>query len=121
MNDEFSAGYYVAELFIELSDYEYAVLDHDQYQKFNKQIYTTGEGVERVDLPLVMKVDKNHFPVFSTNNVPKDTLAVPDGILEATRIDNLPTAKEVLIAKAERASQLLELFTPYTWDAPVFT
>lgn len=120
MFEELSAGYYVGQLNIELSDSDHAVMEREQHEKVNEQIYTTGEGVERVDHPLVMKVDESHFPVFSSGDIPTDTLALPDEVLEATRIDNTTTVKEVLVAKAERASQLLEWFTPYTVKEPDF-
>jgi hypothetical protein len=120
MLEEFSSGYYVGQLNIELSDGEHAVMEREQHEEANEQIYTTGEGVERVNHPLVMKVDESHFPVFSADDIPTDTLALPDEVLEATRIDNPPTVKEVLVAKAERASQLLEWFTPYTVKEPDF-
>jgi len=120
MFEEFSAGYYVGQLNIELSDGTHAVMEREQHMEANKQIYPTGEGVERVDHPLIMKVDESHFPVFSADDVPADTLAAPDEVLKATQIDNLPTVKEVLVAKAERVSQLLEWFTPYTVKEPDF-
>jgi hypothetical protein len=120
MFEEFSAGYYVGQLYIGLSDGEYAVMEREQHEEANEQIYTTGEGVERVDHQLVMKVDESHFPVFSADDVPTDTLAVPDDVLEATRIDDPPTVREVLVAKAERAAQLLEWFTSYTVKEPEF-
>ena len=60
-----------------------------------------GFSIERIDHPIVMRVDESHFPVFSADDVPTDTLAVPDEVLKATRIDSPPTVKEVLVAKAE--------------------
>lgn len=108
MFEEFSAGYYVGQLNIELVDGEHAVMEREQHEETNEQIYTTREGVERVDHPLVMKVDESHFPVFSADDVPTDTLAVPDEVLETTQIDNPPTVKEVLVAKAEQAFRLLD-------------
>lgn len=67
-----------------------------------------------------MNVDESHFPVFSADDVPTHTLSVPDQILDATRIDNPPTIRGVLVANAERATQLLEWFTPYTVKEPDF-
>lgn len=118
--EEFSADYYLGQLYIEQSDGEHAVMASDQHGEANEQIYTTGEGIERVDHPLVMKVDSSHFPVLGADDVPTDTLALPDEILGATRIDNPPTLREVLVAKAERAAELLEWFTPYTVTEPDF-
>jgi hypothetical protein len=80
-----------------------------QHEHVNEQLYASGEGVERLDTPLVMKLDENHFPVTGDERVPRDTLAVPEGLLTETRIRNPPTLEEVLLAKADRARQLLEL------------
>lgn len=118
MFEKFSAGYYVGRLYIEPHEGEHAVMDRDQHVAANEQVYATGDGVERVDHPLVMKVDESHFPVFAADDVPSDTLGLPDVVLEATRVDTPPTLREVLVAKAERAAQLLEWATPYTINEP---
>lgn len=118
--EEFSAGYYIGRLYIEPYDGEHAVMERDQHEKTNEHVYATGEGVERVDQPLVVKVDGSHFPVLRADDVPADTLALPDVVLEETRIESPPAVKDVLVAKAERASQLLEWFTPYTVNEPGF-
>lgn len=113
MFEDLSAGYYVGRLYVEPYDGDHAAMDREQHEQANQQVYTSGEGVERFDYPLVMKVDETHFPVFSTDDVQTDTLALPSPLLEATRIQDPPTLKEVLLAKAERAAQLLRWFTPY--------
>lgn len=55
MFDEFSAGYYVGQLYIEPHDGEHAVMDRVQHEEANEQVYAADEGIERVDYPLVMK------------------------------------------------------------------
>ena len=118
MFEEFSAGYYVGRLYIEPYDGDHAVMDRGQHEAANKQVYATGAAVERLDHPLVMKVEQRHVPVFAADDMPVDTLGVPDTVLETTRIEKPPTLKEVLVAKAERAAQLLEWTTPYTIREP---
>lgn len=118
MFEEFSAGYYVGRLYIEPYDGEHAVMDRNQHEEANEQIYASGEGIERVDHPLVMKVNEHHVPVFAADDVPADTVGLPEQVHEATRVDSPPTLKEVLVAKAERAAQLLEWGTPYTIQEP---
>lgn len=120
MFEEFSADYYVGQLYIEPYDGDHAVMESDQHEEANEQIYATGDGVERLDNPLVMKLDDHHFPVLGTDEVPTDTLAVPATVLQASQIDDPPTLKEILVAKADRAAQLLEWFTPYTIRDPDF-
>jgi hypothetical protein len=112
--EEFSASYYVGQLYIEPTDGEHAVMEREQHEAANEQVYTTGEGVERVDQPLIVKLDETHFPVFGAEDVPTDTLGLPDAVLEATQGDTPPTLRSVLVAKAARAAQLLDWYTPYT-------
>lgn len=116
--EELSASYYVGQLYIDLTDGKHAVMERAQHEAANGQVYTTGEGVERVDHPLVMKLDGTHFPVFGAEDVPTDTLDLPDAVLDATEVDTPPTLRSVLVAKAERAAQLLDWFTPYTVTEP---
>ncbi|MFC6764319.1 DUF5802 family protein [Natrinema soli] len=114
MFKEFSAGYYIGQLYVEPYDGNHVVMDCDQHVEANKQVYATDKGLERLDHPLVMKVDQQHVPVFADDDVPTDTLNLPDKVLEATQVDQPPTLKSVFIAKAERAAQLLEWTTPYS-------
>jgi hypothetical protein len=116
--EEFSAGYYVGRLYIEPYDGDHAAMDHDQHVEANEQVYATGDDIERVDHPLVMKVDETHVPVFPAEDLPTDTLGLPEPVLESIRAEQPPTLKEVLVAKAERAAQLLEWATPYTVREP---
>jgi hypothetical protein len=59
-------------------------------------------------VPLVMKVDTTHLAVHGDPSVPERTLAVPEDVLDGTRVRNPPTLTEVLLAKADRAAQLLD-------------
>jgi len=86
-------------------------MEQTQHETANEQVYTTGEGVERVDHPLTLKLDDTHFPVFGAEDVPKDTLSLPDAVLEATQVDTPPTLRSVLVAKAARAAQLPDSIT----------
>jgi hypothetical protein len=107
MFEQFSRGYYLGRLYVEPSPDETAKMCSAQHERVNRQLYTDGEGVERTDHPLVMKVGQTHLAVHGDEQVPADTLAVPEEILtEAVR--NPPTLTEVLLAKADRAAQLLE-------------
>jgi hypothetical protein len=112
--EEFSVSYYVGQLYIEPTDGEHAVMEREQHEAANEQVYTTGRGVEGVDHPLIVKLDDTHFPVFGAEDVPADTLGLPDAVLEATQVDTPPTLRSVLVAKAARAAQLLDWYTPYT-------
>ncbi|USZ67274.1 DUF5802 family protein [Halorussus salilacus] len=107
MFEEFSSGYYLGRLYVEPYHGDEAVIRRDQHEQINEQLYATGEGIERLDNPLVMKVDSHHLAVHGEDEVPEGTLALPEEVLDDTRIRNPPALKEVLLAKADRADQLL--------------
>jgi hypothetical protein len=111
MFERFSRGYYVGRLSIEPTPDEQAgaLIQRATHERLNERLYTTEEGIERTDLPLVMKLETNHFAVHGDGGVPRDTLWVPESLLEATRIETPPTLREVFLAKADRAAQLLRL------------
>ncbi|MFB6160288.1 MAG: DUF5802 family protein [Haloferacaceae archaeon] len=103
MFERFSTGYYLGRLYVEPHDDDRAVIHCDDHERVNEQLYATGEGVERLDGPLVMKLDGHHFPVHGDDSVPSGTLAVPDRLTD----DGLPDRREVLLADADRAEELL--------------
>jgi len=110
MFEEFSAGYYLGRLYVEPREGDRAVIHEEYHERANERVYATGEGVERLDGPLVMKLDGAHFPVHGAPDVPGGTLAVPDELLDSTEIEDPPTLTEVLLAKAGRATRLMEWF-----------
>lgn len=114
---EFSTGYYVGRLYVEPHDGDTAVMQREQHERVNEQLYTTNTGIERLDHPLVMKLENSHFPVHGDDGVPGNTLALPHEFVESTAIDPIPSLTEVLLAKAERAAQLLDLTGEPHFDA----
>ena len=113
MFEAFSDGYYLGRLYVEPHDVERAAMHRGQHEQVNEHVYATGEGVARTDAPLVMKLEGCHFPVHGAADVPADTLALPEGLLDAANVSDPPALREVLLAKADRARQLLEWCTPY--------
>jgi len=107
MFEQFSRGYYMGRLYIEPSSDEHTTMCKRQHERLNEQLYATGEGVERLDMPVVMKLGGRHLSVHGKEGVPADTLSVPEGLLEDATVRNAPTLREVLLAKGDRASQLL--------------
>lgn len=107
MFEEFSTGYYFGRLYVEPAAGDRAVIQRDQHERVNEQVYATGEGVERLDAPLVMKLDTTHFPVHGDEGVPEGTLRIPEDLLEQCDVRSTPALKEVLLAKKDRAAQLL--------------
>ena len=110
MFEQFSSGYYLGRLYVEPSESEAAAIAQSQHEEVNQQLYA-GDGIERTDLPLVMKLENTHFTVYGDERVPADTVAMPEGLVEETRIENPPALREVFLAKAERAKQLLTVAT----------
>lgn len=108
MFEAFSSGYYLGRLFVEPSPDDRAAIHEMHHETVNRQLYATDEGVERLDHPLVMKLDATHFPVHGDDRVPEGTLAVPAEILEDASVSNPPALTEVLLAKAEHAQRLVE-------------
>ena len=109
MFERFSRGYYVGRLSIEPNPNEEsrALIQRDTHERLNEALYATDSGIERTDLPLVMKLETSHFAVHGDRGVPAATLRLPESVLEDSRIETPPTLREVFLAKADRAAQLL--------------
>ena len=103
MFEPFSDGYYLGELYVEPHDGDRAVIQRADHKAVNKQLYADNKGLERLDAPLVMKLDTAHFPVGGDEGVPSGTLAVPSELLE----EQTASAREVFLADRERAMELL--------------
>jgi hypothetical protein len=103
MFERFSSGYYLGRLYVEPHDGDRAIIHRDDHERVNEQLYAAGVGVERVDLPLVMKLDGSHFPVHGDDGIPSGTLVVPESMASA----DVPDRREVLLADADRADELL--------------
>jgi len=105
MFERFSSGYYLGRLYVEPHDDDdgRAVMHREQHERVVEQLYdddATG--------PLVMKIGSTHVSVHGADGVPGRTVALPEGLLPATGVENPPALSEVLLAKADRAAQLLE-------------
>jgi hypothetical protein len=107
MFEEFSAGYYLGRLYVEPHDHDHdhAVIHETDHERMNRRLYATGEGVERLDTPLVMKLDGAHFPVHGEKGIPSGTLGLPPSVAGDDR--GLPERREVFLAKPDRAADLL--------------
>lgn len=120
MFEVFSRSYYLGRLYITPTDEDHALMQSEQHERINEEVYATGEGLERLDAPLVMKLESQHFPVHGDEAVPANTLALPEPLLEGTDIRSPPSLREVLLARRERARQLLEL-TGWEVSTPTFS
>lgn len=123
MFEVFSRSYYLGRLYVTPTDGETAAMQREQHERLNEEVYATDEGLHRLDTPLVMKLESRHFPVHGDEAVPANTLAVPAELLEDTEVRNPPSLREVLLAKGQRAGQLLQYMsgTIQRQDGPVGT
>ena len=108
MFEQFSASYYLGRLYVAPTTAEHAQMCRAQHERVTEQLYAD-EGITRLDCPLVMKLGSHHLAVHGNETVPADTLSVPESVLAETAVRNPPTLQEVLLAKADRAGQLLGL------------
>ncbi|WP_254528266.1 DUF5802 family protein [Natrinema gelatinilyticum] len=108
MFEVFSRGYYLGRLYVTPTEGDHALMHSQQHEHINEEVYATGDGLEPLDTPLVMKLESRHFPVHGAADVPTNTLALPESMLEGTEIRNPPSLREVFLARRERARQLLE-------------
>lgn len=109
MFEPFSNGYYLGRLYVEPRDGDQVVVQRDLHEHVNEHLYATGEGVERLDRPLVMKLETTHLAVGGATDVPKGTLAAPPELLDRIGIENPPELSEVLLAKADHAARLQQM------------
>ncbi|SER70637.1 DUF5802 family protein [Natrinema salaciae] len=107
MFEVFSRSYYLGRLYVTPVDGDHALMHSEQHEQINEEVYATGDGLERLDTPLVMKLESTHFPVHGSADVPTNTLAIPESMLAGTGVRNPPSLREVFLARRERARQLL--------------
>ncbi len=119
MFEVFSRSYYLGRLYVTPTDGEHALMHSEQHERINEEVYATGDGLERLDTPLVMKLESRHFPVHGAADVPTNTLALPESMLEGTDVRNPPSLREVFLARRERARQLLEFTGQRSDSGPI--
>lgn len=118
MFEDFSQGYYLGQMYVEPHAGDTAMMHRAAHEHANERVHHAETGIARLDSPVVMKLRNRHFPVLPSENIPVDTLAVPDQLLAATGVTDPPTLTEVLLAKHEHAARLLQWFGGSFGDAP---
>jgi hypothetical protein len=118
MFSEFSRGYYLGRLYVEPREGDRAVVHRNLHERVNEQLYADEAGLARLDTPLVVKMDNRHFAVHGEEGVPEDTLAVPEHLVADANVRDPPALREILLAKADRATQLLRLSGQLPDDDP---
>lgn len=108
MFEQFSRGYYLGRLYVEPSNDDTVKMCREQHESVNEQLYGN-DGITRLDNPLVMKLGSTHFTVRGGEEVPADTLTVPEELLDERAVRNPPKWSEVFLAKADTAARLLDM------------
>lgn len=119
MFEQFSGGYYLGRLYVEPYEGDRPAMSRINHEQVSRQLYATDDGeslpapsdpVADGTQPLVMKLGSRHLAVRGRDEVPDRTLAVPFDVADDD--GSLPDLREVLLAKAPRAEQLIELGAP---------
>lgn len=105
----FSEGYYLARLYVEPGG-ERPAINSEHHRQANDELYADGEGLERLDAPLVVKLGRQHLAVHGDERVPEGTLTVPRDLVEDPY--QLPELREVLLARADHAARLVRMGLP---------
>lgn len=106
MFQPFASDYLLGRLTVTPYSGDEPVIQEEDHERINEHLYG-GDGVFRIDRPLVMKVDERHIPVTGDASVPSNTLALPDDIIEDLRLRNPPEQKEVLLAKPDAGLEFM--------------
>lgn len=109
MFEAFSDSYYIGRLYVTPAHDDPPRMQEIQVHQINDELRGDQEDLVALDRPLVMKLGNRHFPVHADEEVPADTLVLPEPLLEETPIENPPEVCGVLLATGERAEQLLWL------------
>lgn len=108
MFERFSSGYYLGEMYVQPRPDGTAAIKRSDHERVNEQLYADETGISRLDNPLVMKVGTRHFPVVGDDDLPSGTLAVPEVSVPDDLKFRLPGKREVLLANADRARDLIQ-------------
>ncbi len=109
MFEEFSNSYYIGRLFVTPSADECPVMQQAQLERVNDELLADETELSRLDRPIVMKLGQRHFVVHGDEAVPAGTLALPESVMADASIENPPSECGVLVAKPDRAEQLMWL------------
>lgn len=110
MFEAFSDSYYIGRLYVTPGPDDPPRMQRAQVHQINDELLTAEDDtIVDLDRPLVVKLGPHHFPVHADTEVPADTLVVPTSLLEETPVENPPEFCGVLLARGERAKQLLWL------------
>ncbi|MEZ3142326.1 DUF5802 family protein [Halobaculum sp. MBLA0143] len=118
MFEQFSAGYYLGELYVQPRETDRAAIKRADHERVNEQLFGDESGLTRLDTPLVMKLGTRHFPVIGDEDLPSGTLTVPTESVPEDMKFEVPGRTEVFLADADRTGELLE-YAGWSGEPPV--
>lgn len=92
--EEFSTGYYVAEMYVESGGDVPRVNDED-YRELQYEVHEAGSGEQDI----VFQLDEQLFVVEPSRDIPTDVVALPEGIIENTFIKHPPALRQLRVPK----------------------
>lgn len=111
--EEWSSGYYMVETVVEPHVASEPYINHQDYQDLQFELYDSpDQHSERV----IFQMDEYTFEVLPSRGVPTSVLALPEDILEETRVKNPPSRRPVRVPKPWAMDYVL--FDAEEWEEP---
>lgn len=101
--EEFSDGYYLGQFIVVPGEVDLPTINDIVHENLQYRLY---DGAEK---PIVMKMGHRHFTVSKSADVATDEMTCSLPFLETLDFKNPPTQHEVLLAKADRAEQIIQM------------
>lgn len=99
-------AYHLVSLIVEEGDVP--ALNPRVHTEMNRVLYAEGEGIERLDYPILAKLKRRYFSVTRAETVDPYSIQLPAADLDQMEID-APDRCELLIAKKSHAPQIADI------------
>lgn len=113
MVEPLSGAYFMDDFPVTVHGGHTSYLDEERHSELNEEVYLEAPDDDATlvleETPLVMKLGTHHLLVHPHEEVPQDTLAVPERAADA--LDATATTHPVWIAKKDRAKQLARILS----------
>ena len=89
----------------------HVALDPGVHEQLNRVLYAEGEGVERLDYPILAKLKQRYFTVKADKSVDPGYIELPAGDIEEMGLD-APERCRMLVAKRDSAPRIADMIRP---------
>lgn len=96
--EKFSSNYFVGEMYVQPYSDDVAAVNRAEHEQINEELYNDEHSIVRTDNPVVMKVETTHFAVHGDEDIPTQTLCVPEETMDDVSIRHPPERKAVFLA-----------------------